>query len=143
LPAAIPLPRAAALAGLSLLLGWALGAGGSPEMALTGDDGRPAPSHAASSGPAGDAAIFVRFDVRVPEAESVDLAGSFSDWEPRYSLVPAGDGRWSAVVPLTAGVHDYVFIVDGERHLLDPAAPRAPDGFGSYNSRLALLTSGE
>lgn len=89
-----------------------------------------------------DAQLFVRFELEAAGAEDVRLAGSFTDWEARYELTPLGDGRWSVTVPLEPGVHDYLFVLDGERYTVDPYAPRVADGFGGYNSRLALLTPG-
>lgn len=84
--------------------------------------------------------VFVRFELTAPEARSVRLAGSFSNWSDDIELHRAADGRWVALVPLQPGVHDYAFWLDGERWVADPAAPRVADGFGGYNSRLSLVT---
>ena len=46
---------------------------------------------------------------------------------------------WSITVPLTQGVHDYAFVVDGQQWVADPYAPQIGDGFGGTNNRLALL----
>jgi hypothetical protein len=47
---------------------------------------------------------------------------------------PTG-GTWSVVVPLSAGRHEYAFVVDGKQWLPDPSAPLAPvDGLGAPNS---------
>jgi hypothetical protein len=35
-------------------------------------------------------------------------------------------------------VHDYTFVIDGERMVVDPYAPRVADSFGGSNSRLFL-----
>mgnify|MGYP006183372823 CR=1 FL=1 len=85
--------------------------------------------------------MFVRFDLRLEGARSVHLAGSFSAWEPVYEMTPSEAGTWTVTIPLRPGVHDYVYVVDGERQVLDPTAPRIADGFGSYNNRIALLAS--
>lgn len=84
-------------------------------------------------------AVFVRFEIEAPDARRVELAGSFSNWSPDVALTPVADGRWMAYVPLRPGVHDYSFRVDGERWVVDPAAPRVADGFGGFNSRLSLV----
>lgn len=84
-------------------------------------------------------AVFVRFEVDAPAARRVELAGSFSNWSPDVSLTRVTDRRWMAYVPLRPGVHDYAFLVDGERWVIDPAAPRVADGFGGFNSRLSLV----
>jgi hypothetical protein len=114
---------ALALAAMSLTIGFALGQ--LTPRATTGD----AAPH-----------LFVRFELEAAGATEVRLAGSFTGWEPQLELTPLDDERWSVTVPLQPGVHDYVFIVDGERYVIDPHAARVADGFGGYNSRLALLT---
>jgi hypothetical protein len=48
-------------------------------------------------------------------------------------------GVWTIVVPLAPGVHDYSFIVDGEKWVPDPSAPAMADGFGGVNSRIAVI----
>jgi Glycogen recognition site of AMP-activated protein kinase len=83
--------------------------------------------------------IFVRFELMAPEAREVQLAGSFTDWNPTVSLRRLSNGLWTTLVPLRPGVHDYSFRVDGEHWIVDPAAPRVADGFGGYNSQLSLI----
>ena len=85
-----------------------------------------------------DARVFVRFHLDAA-AMRVQLAGSFTDWQPRYDLRQSTPGVWTITVPLTQGVHDYAFVVDGEQWVPDPHAPQIGDGFGGMNSRLALL----
>ncbi len=100
----------------------------------------PAAGDAASvPGPAAGPTIFVQFRLDAPDASDVRLAGSFTGWEPRYVLHETGEGAWTVLVPLTPGVHDYAFVVDGDEWVADPSAPRVDDGFGGENSRLALL----
>ena len=83
--------------------------------------------------------VFVQFRLHAPEASQVQLAGSFTDWEPAHDLHPADDGSWAVMVPMEPGIHDYAFVVDGTDWTPDPSAPRVDDGFGGENSRLALL----
>lgn len=85
-----------------------------------------------------DAQVFVQFRLDAP-ASRVQLAGSFTNWEPRYELRQSAPGIWTITVPLTEGVHDYAFVLDGRRWVADPHAPQIGDGFGGTNSRLALL----
>lgn len=123
-----------ALAGVAAL---ALGLG------LFGTDrvgsGTAAPAATADAG-ADAPVLWVQFRLEAPEASSVRLAGTFSDWQPRHELVETAPGQWSALVPLRPGVHEYSFVVDGERWIADPHAPRVDDGFGGSNSRIGLLT---
>lgn len=82
--------------------------------------------------------LYVQFRLEAPGASQVALAGSFTKWEPAYELRETAPGVWSALVPLTPGVHDYVFVVDGAEWVADPGAPRVQDPFGGTNSRLFL-----
>ncbi len=83
--------------------------------------------------------VFIRFEIMAPEAREVQLAGSFTNWDPTVSMQRLSSGVWTALVPLRPGVHDYAFRVDGEHWIVDPAAPRVADGFGGYNSQLSLI----
>jgi hypothetical protein len=93
-----------------------------------------------ASGAAADPRVFVQFRLEAGAAMRVQLAGSFTNWEPRYELHESTPGVWTITVPLTQGVHDYAFVVDGQQWVPDPHAPQIGDGFGGTNSRLALLS---
>lgn len=82
--------------------------------------------------------LFVQFRLQT-DAMNVRLAGSFTNWEPAYELHQMAPGVWTIAVPLPQGVHDYAFVVDGQRWVADPYAPGINDGFGGTNSRLTLL----
>jgi hypothetical protein len=75
---------AAALAALSLVIGFALG---------TFVSGRP-------SDPATPAQLLVRFEFEATGAAEVRLAGSFSDWEATHELTQVGPERWTVTVAL-------------------------------------------
>jgi hypothetical protein len=48
-------------------------------------------------------------------------------------------GRWSLTVLLPEGRHEYMYLVNGEKMILDPEALiRQEDGFGNQNSVLVL-----
>ena len=87
---------------------------------------------------ADDPQVFVQFHLETA-AMRVQLAGSFTNWQPSYDLRQSSPGVWTITVPLTQGVHDYAFVVDGQQWVPDPHAPQIGDGFGGMNSRLALL----
>ena len=89
--------------------------------------------------PASEPQVFVQFRLDTMAAR-VQLAGSFTNWEPRYELHESVPGIWTITIPLTQGVHDYAFVLDGQRWVADPNAPQIGDGFGGTNNRLALLT---
>lgn len=110
------------------------------------EEGDRAPAEAARS-PADEpsaapeeAVVYVQFVLHAPEASSVALAGDFNEWRPSVVLEdPAGDGVWTARVPLRPGVHEYMFVIDGSRWVTDPLAERySEDGFGNRNAVLAI-----
>ena len=85
--------------------------------------------------------VFVQFRLQANDARRVQLAGSFTEWQPRYELHESTAGFWTAMVPLSEGVHDYAFLIDGERWVADPYSAQVSDGFGATNSRVTLLVS--
>ena len=57
----------------------------------------------------------VEFLLKAPKAKSVELVGDFNAWRPGLlKMSRDGDGAWNAVVPMPAGRHRYLFLVDGE-----------------------------
>ncbi|HVG44099.1 MAG TPA: glycogen-binding domain-containing protein, partial [Longimicrobium sp.] len=100
----------------------------------------PSTTHAPVAQQAASAAppVYVQFRIAVPGARSVSLAGTFTGWKPAVALRRGEDGEWTALVPLRPGVHDYAFVVDGERWVPDPNAPQVDDSFGGTNSRISL-----
>lgn len=97
----------------------------------------PATPLAAAAQPA---MVLVHFQFEAPAASEVRLAGDFTDWQPTHLLSRSESGTWSVVVPLSPGVHEYAFVVDGQEWTPDPRAPSVADGFGGVNSRVAVLT---
>jgi hypothetical protein len=99
----------------------------------------PAPQAAAAVAESGAGApLYVQFRLRAPGASRVAVAGSFTDWQPEYELSEVSPGLWSVMVPLRPGVYDYTFVIDGQRMVVDPYAPRVADSYGGSNSRLFL-----
>lgn len=88
--------------------------------------------------------VFVRFVLYAPGASQVALAGTFNEWDASaIRLVPGSDtGVWTTTVALPVGQHQYAFVIDGERWVADPAAPRVDDGFGRANSVMAVVPGG-
>lgn len=83
--------------------------------------------------------MFVQFRLHAPDASTVGLAGSFTGWQPAHELYEVAPGIWTVTLALPPGVHDYAFVIDGERWVADPYAPGVRDGFGGTMSRVALL----
>ncbi|MEX0772771.1 MAG: hypothetical protein WD038_06360 [Balneolales bacterium] len=81
---------------------------------------------------------FVYFD---DQAESMAVAGDFSDWDP-ISLTKerVGDEQvWTGLIPVTKKEQRYMFVKDGEQWVTDPLAQvQQDDGFGNKNAVLFL-----
>jgi 1,4-alpha-glucan branching enzyme len=61
------------------------------------------------------------------KAASVQLAGSFNDWDPlSHPMACRVDGWWFIQVLLPHGHHQYQFLIDGQA-VLDPEAMGAAD----------------
>jgi hypothetical protein len=91
--------------------------------------------------PLGDEEGIAQFVGRFPGARSVNVVGTFNDWAS-VSLPLEDhnhDGVWQAAAVLPAGTHEYMFVIDGERWVVDPLAGRfVEDGFGRENSVLIV-----
>ena len=91
-------------------------------------------------GPVAVTEILVEFSLEAPGATTVAVAGDFSEWESDFVLDDAdGDGIWTGRIPITPGVHQYMFVIDGTDWVTDPGAQRySDDGFGNRNAVLAV-----
>lgn len=77
----------------------------------------------------------VRFSIRLPEAKSVAIAGSFNHWHTDDVLSgPDESGAWTITLPLEAGRYEYLFFINGETWMTDPSVPTTDDGLGGKNS---------
>jgi len=88
-----------------------------------------------------DAVVYVQFVLDAPDASSVAVSGDFNEWDRTVHWLEDtdGDGIWSGRIPMAPGIHEYMFVVDGDRWVTDPRADRyADDGFGNQNALLAV-----
>ena len=90
------------------------------------------------------AEVYVQFMLEAPDARSVAVSGDFNQWSGDAVMEDAdGDGIWSLRIPMEPGLHEYMFVIDGERWITDPLAERyADDGFGNRNAVLAVPAPG-
>ncbi|MDX1494450.1 MAG: glycogen-binding domain-containing protein, partial [Longimicrobiales bacterium] len=108
------------------LAGLALAAGLAAILVLPGGPLRPGTPEA--TGATGESVVYVQFVLEAPGANSVAVAGDFSEWEPEYLLEDVdGDGVWTGRVPVEPGVHSYMFLIDGTQWRTDPRAERYSD----------------
>lgn len=146
-PRPIQLRPATVLVGaLAVAAGLALWPRTAPAPATTGSPAPPlasAPEAVPSTARTDSqpAVVYVQFTIAAPGARSVEVAGDFNGWQPQGAQLrdPEGDGNWSGLVALPAGVHKYMFVIDGRRWVSDPHAHRfVDDGFGMKNSLIAV-----
>lgn len=127
----------------AMLVAVALGAAAlGRSNALHSRSATPAAVASSSAVVAPDTIRLVRFQLSAPGASSVALVGDFNDWaRDAITLHPADKpGVWIASVPLTAGRHEYAFIVDGKRWVADPYAITHRD---EYNVESSVIHVGE
>jgi 1,4-alpha-glucan branching enzyme len=76
----------------------------------------------------------VTFSYQAPEAQSVQLAGEFTDWQQApVTLKKDKTGLWKATVSLAPGTYEYRLLVDGQWRD-DPQCPnRRWNQYGSEN----------
>ena len=77
----------------------------------------------------GEGVVFV---MAHPDAERVELMGDFTRWSP-VKFQEVSDGIWKLEMDLAPGRHEYVFIVDGERFLVDPLADEYVNKFDDHH----------
>jgi len=87
-----------------------------------------------------EAAHDITFWLEDATARSVEVAGSFNNWQPNSTPMRKKDaGKWSVTVKLLPGRYQYMFVIDGNEWVTDPkAAPTLPDGFGRANSLVVI-----
>jgi 1,4-alpha-glucan branching enzyme len=58
-----------------------------------------------------DGVMFVAF---YPQANTVQVAGDFNNWQPgKNPMQNIGDGNWQVRIPLARGTYRYRLVVDG------------------------------
>jgi 1,4-alpha-glucan branching enzyme len=75
------------------------------------------------------------FQVNLPDAKEVFVAGQFNDWSPaRDRMTKDKDGVWRATLDLKPGTYEYRFVADGQ-WIEDPGNPdKVPNPYGGSNS---------
>ena len=100
------------------------------------------PRFSRSPGGTGEASarVVARFVYVAPRASTVAVTGEFARWDPSGVAMRRVDGGvWVAEIQLPPGLHHYVFVVDGNKWVVDPNAnSQVDDGFGQQNSVLLI-----
>ena len=86
-----------------------------------------------------DTVEYVRFVLIDSTARTVSIVGDFNEWRPdKTPLAAPRPGVWSVSLPLSPGRHEYAFIVDGKRWVVDPSSIPSSDEFGTESSVLLV-----
>ena len=90
--------------------------------------------------PKEDAGIVTkRFVIYQPGVSSVQIAGSFTDWNNVPMKMVGPTGYWEIELDVTKGEHKYVYIVGDDKKIADPTIlMKERDDFGSENSVLIV-----
>ncbi len=75
------------------------------------------------------------------QVKSIAIVGDFNDWDPKRNPLndENGDGVWTTTLKLEPGRYEYMFILDGQQWIPDPAAYRyVRDGFGNKNAIIEI-----
>lgn len=84
--------------------------------------------------------VSLRFDL--PEAGSVNIAGSFNDWNPAsLPMKRLADGRWERDLDLPAGRYEFRLVIDGVWADVPAASDTIENSFGSRNAVLTVTQS--
>ena len=90
----------------------------------------------------GDSIMIARFVYADAAAKSVALIGDFNRWDPSATpLTRSAAGTWSRTLRLTAGRHEYAYLVDGKRWVTDRVAHESHDAFDVASSVLSTSSA--
>jgi hypothetical protein len=104
-----------------------------------------AQNRASQGAAAPDTVHLVRFVFVDPRATTVEMVGDFNAWTRGVTRLErsAAPGVWTASIPLTAGRHEYAFIINGTRWIADPLAAKTSDDFGVESAVIHVGSPGQ
>ena len=80
-----------------------------------------------------------RFVLYNPNANQVEITGSFTNWEALPLTKSGHSGYWEIVLPLSKGEHRFTYILEGNQRITDPTVlTKEQDDFGGENSILYM-----
>ena len=75
--------------------------------------------------------------VQAPAAETVELAGDFTDWKP-VALRPWGEHAWRALLPVGPGLHRLAIRIDGGEWHPPPGTRAVESEFGGQVAEIVV-----
>lgn len=79
----------------------------------------------------------VTFRIFAPSAQSVELTGDFTNWEP-LAAAPVGEGWWTVARPLIIGKYQMNLRIDGGKWVVPPGLLAIVDEFGGNVGLLVI-----
>jgi 1,4-alpha-glucan branching enzyme len=81
----------------------------------------------------------VRFQVRLPDAASVAVAGDFNGWSVTSDPMTRSGELWVRQMVLPPGEYAFMYVVDESSWITPPnAAEVVSDGFGGFNGKVVV-----
>eukprot|EP01124_Arcella_intermedia_P017496 TRINITY_DN24256_c0_g1_i1.p1 TRINITY_DN24256_c0_g1~~TRINITY_DN24256_c0_g1_i1.p1 ORF type:complete len:200 (-),score=23.12 TRINITY_DN24256_c0_g1_i1:39-638(-) len=80
----------------------------------------------------------IRFVWPYPGSYSVQLTGSFTEWDKPIQLLSNDAEEWYVDIQLSPGTYEYKFIVDESRWCYDMAEPFIKDNRGNINNIIQI-----
>ena len=83
----------------------------------------------------------VVFSCRADEGATIFVAGSFNDWDPRFTEMKYNceEGVFSCEVKLTPGVYEYKYVINGSWKLDSENDNVSANDFGTLNSVFEVI----
>ena len=76
----------------------------------------------------------VSFEFFAPQAEAVEIAGTFNGWNPAQTpLKKDREGKWKVTLALTPGRYEYRYRVDGGWQNDQKPGECVPNPYGTWN----------
>ncbi|MCK5833372.1 hypothetical protein KAH81_06855 [bacterium] len=86
----------------------------------------------------------VKFILGSSGAKEVFITGGFNRWSPDSDpMVKSADGKWTIVLKLEPGIHQYKFVVDGNWMPDSKNSAYIDDNYGGLNSVFVLKENGD
>ena len=80
----------------------------------------------------------ITFRFHAPAATSVEVIGDFNAWLSGSNSLrgPDQQGMWQVVIAIPSGMRrsEYIYLVNGQRRVLDTTQPAISDDFGGKNN---------
>ncbi len=83
--------------------------------------------------------VKVVFEYFAPQAQKVEVAGSFNEWNPAQTpLKKDREGKWKAALTLTPGRYEYRYRIDGSWQNDQKPVECVPNPYGTWNCVLEV-----